>query len=133
MAQDFIAIFLNVPFLFLPCSGPIGEMATHFAIFLCPNLFDRLKLAFRCSFNAIISPAISPGLWMSSYNFTHTNVLKVLQLLSGSRFVLMFGLHDNCLKAFLHTANISRSSTPLASSLPKLYVPEDGSVRISLF
>ena len=69
---------------------------------------------------------------MTSLSLSLTHTILIFLLLSGSRFVLMFELHDNSLKGFVDTAIISSFSPPFASSLSKRYVPDDGFVCISL-
>ena len=93
---------------------------------------DSLYLALTCSFSAMICPFISPGLWMSSFSFTHTILFTIFISSSGTRFVLTFELHDSSLNGFLETAILSSSSPPRTYCTSKLYVPEDGSVCNSL-
>ena len=131
LAQDVVAIFLQILFLFYPGSDAFGEMASHIVFFCAQTKSDFLYLAFTCSFNAIFCPVISPGFRTSSLNLTQTILLKISLSILGSQS-LMFELHDNSLKGFLDTAIISSSSPQLASSNSRLYVPDEGSVCTSL-
>ena len=38
LAQNLVAVFLQIPFLFCPGLDPLGEMAFHVIIFLWPDL-----------------------------------------------------------------------------------------------
>ena len=76
LAQDLVTILFQVSLLFHSLQISFERLLVILSFFWARIRSDSLYLAVTCSSNAIIWPFSSPGLWISSLNFTQTILLK---------------------------------------------------------